>query len=121
MSAPRARKGFRLVALATALCTAAACAPVGPGPYQAQANNAAYACQQGNRQACYDYQYIAPAADAETAQAQQNAQVGTAVAAGLIGAAAGAAIIGSSGRSHYRGRGYGGPRRGYYNRGYGRY
>jgi len=120
MSATPARKGFRLLAALTALSTAAACAPVGPGPYQVQASNAAYACQQGIAQACYDYQAIAPAANAEVYQEQQNAQVGTAVAAGLLGAAAGAAIASSS-RPHYRGRGYYGPRRGHYHRGYHRY
>lgn len=113
-----ARKGFRLVSLLTALSTAAACAPAGPGPYQQQASNAAYACQQGIQQACYDYQAITQAANAEAYQDQQNAQVGTAVAAGLIGAVAGAAIIGSSRRPHYRDRGYHGPRRGYHRGGH---
>ncbi|TPG53367.1 hypothetical protein EAH89_16590 [Roseomonas nepalensis] len=121
-----ARKGFRLVSLITALSTAAACAPVGPGyyaqgPYQQQASGAAYACQQGIQQACYDYQAYAPAANAEVYQEQQNAQVGTAVAAGLLGAVAGAAIASSGRRSHYRDRGYYGPRRGYYRGGYHRY
>ncbi|MFC0385765.1 hypothetical protein [Muricoccus vinaceus] len=117
MPAMSARIGFRLAALLTALGTAAACAPVGPGPYQAQATNAAYACQQGITQACYDYQAVAPAANAEAYQEQQNAQVGTAVAAGLLGAVAGAAIVGSTRDRGYRGRGHYGPRRGY-DRGY---
>lgn len=102
-------RGFRSTALLTAgtlvLAGLAACAPVGPGPYQQQANYAGYACQQGNTQACYDYQALAPAANAEAAQAQQNAAVGTAVAAGVVGAVAGAAIASSSRRS-YRHRGY---------------
>ena len=104
MNAAFRRTGFRLAALLTAGAMAA-CAPVGPGPYQQQANSAAQACQQGIREACYDYQNLAPAANAEAAQAQQNAAVGTAVAAGLVGAVAGAAIASSANRG-YRGRGY---------------
>ncbi|WP_458095685.1 hypothetical protein [Roseomonas sp. WA12] len=116
--------GFRFAALlAAGSLVVAGCAPVpvGPGPYQQQASNAAYACNQGIREACYDYQALAPAANAEAyqadQQAQQNAVVGTAVAAGLVGAVAGAAIAGSSsrGRSYNRGRYY---HRGGYDRGY---
>ena len=114
MPEPRFRPGFRLVAALVALTTAVACAPVGPGPYQQQASSAAYACQQGITQACYDYQAVAPAANAEVYQEQRNAQVGTAVAAGLVGAVAGAAIASSARRPHYRDRGYYEPRRGYY-------
>ena len=116
--------GFRFAALlAAGSLVIAGCAPVpaGPGPYQQQANNAAYACNQGIREACRDYQALAPAANAEAyqadQQAQQNAVVGTAVAAGLVGAVAGAAIASSSsrGRSYHRGRHY---HRGGYDRGY---
>jgi L-amino acid N-acyltransferase YncA len=75
--------------------------------------------------ACYDYQAVAPAANAEAYQQQQNAQVGTAVAAGLVGAVAGAAIVGStrSNRGYYRGgRGYYRGDRGHYrDRGYHRH
>ncbi|HEY8611185.1 MAG TPA: hypothetical protein VIL69_07835 [Roseomonas sp.] len=115
------RIGFRLAAMLTAGSLAAGCAPVGPGIYQQQASNAAYACQQGIMEACQDYQALAPAANAEVYQQQQEAQVGTAVAAGLVGAIAGAAIA-SSTRSRrdyhgYRGR-YDGPRGRYYHRGY---
>ncbi|WP_426955839.1 hypothetical protein [Muricoccus radiodurans] len=85
-----------------------ACA-VAPGPYEQQAAAASQACYQGYTDACYQAQALQPAAAAERNQAQQNAQVGTAVAAGLIGAAAGAAIVSSSrpyyGRPYY-GRGY---------------
>ena len=56
------RLGFRFAALLTSISLAAGCAPVGPGIYQQQANNAAYACQLGNPQACQDYQALAPAA-----------------------------------------------------------
>ncbi|SHI35877.1 hypothetical protein SAMN02745194_00127 [Roseomonas rosea] len=101
------RVAFRLAALLTA-SSLAACAPGPAGPYQQQANSAAYACQQGIAEACQDYQALAPAANAEAYQQQQNAQVGTAVAAGVVGAIAGAAIASSarSDRRHYRGRGY---------------
>ncbi|MBP0491459.1 hypothetical protein [Roseomonas indoligenes] len=103
------RAGFRTTALLSIgtviLAGLSACAPAGPGPYQQQANYAGYACQQGNPQACQDYQALAPAANAEAAQAQQNAVVGTAVAAGVVGAVAGAAIASSS-RRGYRNRGY---------------
>jgi hypothetical protein len=108
MTTSRQRFAFRLMALLTAGSTLAACAPVGSGPYQAQANNAAYACQQGIQEACYDYQNLAPAANYEAAQQQHqnNAVVGTAVAAGVLGAVAGAAIAGSGRDRGYRGRGY---------------
>jgi hypothetical protein len=129
MTPPPRRLGFRLTSLLTAGSLAAiglaACAPAPPGPYQQQAGNAAYACQQGIQQACYDYQAVAPAANAEAYQQQQNAQVGTAVAAGLVGAVAGAAIVGStrSNRGYYRGgRGYYRGDRGHYrDRGYHRH
>jgi hypothetical protein len=105
---------FRLAALLVA-GSVTGCA-VTPGPYQQQAGSAAAACQQGIKEACYDYQALAPAANAEAAQQQQNAVVGTAVAAGLLGAVAGAAIASDNDRG-YR-RGYYQPRyryhRGYY-------
>lgn len=90
-----------------ALTSLAACAPA-VGPYQMQASEAAYACQQGSPQACQDYQAIAPVANAEAYQAQQNAAVGTAVAAGAIGLGVGAAIANSNNHYHggYHGGGY---------------
>lgn len=90
-----------------ALTSLAACAPA-VGPYQMQASEAAYACQQGSPQACQDYQAIAPVANAEAYQAQQNAAVGTAVAAGAIGLGA---AIASSNNHHYHGGYHGGYRR----------
>ncbi len=94
------------LAALVAMAALSACAPQ-VGPYEAQANAAATACSQGDRRACFEYQSIAPAAQAEAAQNQQNANVGTAVAAGVIGAAAGAAIVGATTSD-----------RGYYNRPY---
>ncbi|WP_424136978.1 hypothetical protein [Roseomonas chloroacetimidivorans] len=123
MNSQRHRFAFRLAALLTTGSMVVSCAPV-PGPYQEQANNAAYACQQGIPQACADYQALAPAANAEAYQSQQNAAVGTAVAAGLLGAVAGAAIASSGdrgyrGRGHYRGHGrYYGHRGGYHRHGW---
>ncbi|MBP0444200.1 hypothetical protein J8J14_05360 [Roseomonas sp. SSH11] len=119
MHALHRRIAFRLAALLTA-GSMAACAPVA-GPYQQQASNAAYACQQGWLEACQDYQALAPAANAEAWQSQRDAQVGTALAAGVVGAIAGAAIA-SSGRDdrrYYRGRGYY-DRPSYRHHGYGR-
>ena len=122
MAASPRQLGFRLLALLTA-GSMAACAPVGSGPYQQQANNAAYACQQGIYEACQDYQALAPAANAEAyqQQQQQNAAVGAAVAAGVVGAVAGAAIASSSrrdrgyyGHRHYHRYDRGPYRRGWY-------
>jgi len=124
MPYPLRRFAFRLATVLIAASTASACAPVA-GPYQVQADQAAIACQQGYREACYDYQAIAPAANAEAYQSQQDAAVGTAVAAGLLGAVAGAAIASSArpSRGYYRGgrgydRGYGRGYRRDYHRGY---
>lgn len=99
-----------LTLLAAASVTACA---VTPGPYEQQATQANIACQQGSYEACRTAAYLQPAASAERAQAQQNAQVGTAVAAGLIGVAAGA-VIADAARPGYYGRPYYG--RGYYRR-----
>lgn len=107
---------IRLLALLVAAGTTA-CA-VAPGPIEQQANQAGIACQYGNYQACQQAAYLQPAASAERAQAQQAANVGTAVAAGLVGVAAGAAIASSTGPRYY-GRGYYG--RPYYGRGYHRW
>lgn len=108
------------LALLVAAGSLAACVPA-VGPYEVQANQAAVACQQGYQQACYDYQAVAPAAQAESAYNAQNAAVGSALAAGVVGAAAGAAIVGASRGPRYYGRGYYG--RPYYGRPYygGRY
>jgi len=103
---------FRILTVLAA-ASLAACT-VAPGPMEQQATQANIACQQGYYQACQQAAYLAPAANAERAQAQQAANVGTAVAAGLVGVAAGAAIANSGPR--YYGRGYYG--RGYYGRGY---
>lgn len=97
-----------LAVLAAASMTACA---VAPGPVEQQANQAGIACQYGNYEACRQAAYLQPAASAERAQAQQAANVGTAVAAGLVGVAAGAAIASSAGPRYY-GRPYYG--RGYY-------
>lgn len=91
---------------------------VAPGPIEQQAGQANIACQQGDRRACNDAAYLQPAAAAERDQAQQQANVGTAVAAGVVGLVAGAAIVGSTNRGYrndgyYRGPAYGG---GYYGR-----
>jgi hypothetical protein len=102
---------FRLVAV-VATMGLAACA-VAPGPVEQQAAQASIACQQGYKQACGTAAYLEPAASAERAQAQQDANVGTAVAVGLLGAVAGAAIVSSS-QPRYYGRSY--YRRGYYRR-----
>jgi hypothetical protein len=106
---------FRVLAvLATASMTACA---VAPGPVEQQATQANIACQQGYQQACQQAAYLAPAANAERAQNQQAANVGTAVAAGLVGVAAGAAIASSGPRYYsrpYYGRPYYGYGRGYY-------
>jgi Ni/Co efflux regulator RcnB len=93
----------RLIVVVAA-ASLAACT-VAPGPVEQQATQASIACQQGYQQACTDAAYLQQAASAERAQAQPDANVGTAVAAGVVGLAAGAAIVGSSGR-HYRGRSY---------------
>ncbi|TCI00703.1 hypothetical protein EJV46_01280 [Roseococcus sp. SYP-B2431] len=103
---------FRVLAVAASV-SMAGCA-VAPGPMEQQANQANIACQQGYHEACRQAAYLQPAASAERAQNQQAANVGTAVAAGLVGVAAGAAIANSGPR--YYGRGYYG--RGYYGRGY---
>ncbi|MBR0657300.1 hypothetical protein [Plastoroseomonas arctica] len=79
---------------------------VAPGPVEQQATNASIACQQGYQQACNDAAYLQQAASAERNQAQQEANVGTALAAGIVGLAAGAAIVGSSDRGYRRGRPY---------------
>jgi hypothetical protein len=99
----------RILALLSAVSVAAC--TVAPGPVEQQANQAGIACQYGDQEACRQAAYLQQAAQAERAQAQQNANVGTAVAAGLVGAAAGAAIVGASGpryysRPTYYGRGY---------------
>ncbi|WP_426960046.1 hypothetical protein [Muricoccus radiodurans] len=91
-----------LAILATASLTACA---VAPGPVEQQATQAGVACQQGYYGACRTAAALQPAASAERARAEQNAQVGTAVAAGLVGVAAGA-IIADAARPHYYGRGY---------------
>ena len=99
----------RLSNAAVALVAAgglAACVPA-VGPYEANASQAAIACQQGDQRACYDYQALAPAAQVEASQNAQNAAVGTAVTAGVVGAVAGAAIVGATapryyGRPYYR-------------------
>ena len=103
---------IRLLALLAA-ASATACA-VAPGPLEQQANQANFACQQGHYQACQQAAYLPPASSAERAQAQQAANVGTAVAAGLVGVAAGAAIASSTGPRYYYGPRYYG--RGYYRR-----
>ncbi|HEY4252556.1 MAG TPA: hypothetical protein VGM87_15190 [Roseomonas sp.] len=89
-----------LTVLAVAGCT------VAPGPVEQQATQASIACQQGYQQACTDAAYLQQAASAERAQAQQDANVGVAVAAGIVGLAAGAAIVGSSDRGYRRDRHY---------------
>ncbi|MCK8784667.1 hypothetical protein M0638_09760 [Roseomonas sp. NAR14] len=100
------RLPFRSIAVLAAL-SVTACA-TGPGPYQIQANQANYACQMGDPNACYAAQGLAPLAQAEYAQQQQqnNAVVGTAVAAGALGIIAGAAIANSGPRYGYYGRGW---------------
>jgi hypothetical protein len=99
---------FRILAMLAAV-SATACT-VAPGPVEQQATQANIACQQGYYEACRHAAYLQPAASAEHAQAQQTANVGTALAAGLVGAAAGAAIVGASSPGYYN--------RGYYGRGY---
>ena len=94
---------FRILAIVSAAGLAAC--TVAPGPVEQQANQANIACQYGNYEACRQAAYLQPAASAERAQNQQAANVGTAVAAGLVGVAAGAAIAGSTGPRYY-GRGY---------------
>jgi len=88
---------------------------VAPGPVEQQAGQANFACQQGDQRACQDAAYLQQAASAERAQAQQDANVGTAVAAGVVGLVAGAAIIGAASNND---RGYrrGPPPRRYYGR-----
>lgn len=99
---------FRVLAMLAA-ASATACT-VAPGPVEQQATQANIACQQGYYQACQQAAYLQPAASSERAQAQQTANVGTALAAGLVGVAAGAAIVGASSPGYYN--------RGYYGRGY---
>ncbi|MBS7813591.1 hypothetical protein [Roseococcus pinisoli] len=105
-------RAFRILAILTT-ASVTACT-VAPGPVEQQAMQANIACQQGYVEACQTAAYLQPAASAERAQAQQQANVGTAVAAGIVGVAAGAAIASSS-RPYY-GRGYYGG--GYYGRPY---
>ncbi len=115
------RLPFRITAALATAAVLSGCAAV-PGPYENQAASAAQACQWGNQRACYDLQALQPAVAAEQAQGQRDAQVNSALVAGLVGLAAGAAIIGASNSDRgYRGRGYDrGYNRGYYDRGYGR-
>lgn len=104
-------RSIRILAILAA--TGMTACTVAPGPMEQQANQAGIACQYGNYQACQQAAYLQPAAQAERAQNQQAANVGTAVAAGLVGVAAGAAIASTAApRYGYYGRPYYG--RGYY-------
>ncbi|WP_376096273.1 hypothetical protein ACE7GA_04570 [Roseomonas sp. CCTCC AB2023176] len=101
----------RMGLVAMAGLAVAACTPQ-VGPTQAQHSAAVQACTYGDRNACYNAQALAPAAQVEAQQNAQNAAVGTAVAAGLAGAVAGAAITSAAtpryyyGPRHYYGRPY---------------
>ena len=101
------KTGFgRVIAVLVAGGMAAACTPA-VGPTQVQQGQAAAACQNGVKEACYTAQALAPAAQAEANANAQNAAVGTAVAAGVVGAVAGAAIVSATtpryyGRPYYR-------------------